>query len=47
MGLGNMWGRQTATRMLKEAGFSAVDITPAKDGFNELYVCSKGGAAKM
>lgn len=38
-GLGTMWGEQTARRMLAEAGFSAVDVRDAPDGFNSIYIC--------
>jgi SAM-dependent methyltransferase len=38
-GLGTMWGEQTARRMLAEAGFTAVAVVDAPDGFNSLYTC--------
>jgi len=41
-GLGTMWGRQTATRMLNEAGFCSVEIRELEhDPQNEYYVCRK------
>lgn len=43
MGLGAMWGRATATRMLGEAGFGDVTVTELEhDPLNYLYVCKKG-----
>lgn len=43
MGLGTMWGRQTATRMLNEAGFADVRIVDAPhDAFNDHYIARSG-----
>jgi len=38
-GLGLCWGRETATRMLAEAGFGAIEIvpTPAGDPVNAIF----------
>ena len=42
MGLGTMWGRERAQRMLKEAGFSRVEIARlAHDFQNDYYVVRK------
>lgn len=42
-GLGTMWGRQTATRMLSEAGFADVRIVEAPhDAFNDYYIARPG-----
>lgn len=40
-GLGTVWGRQLATRMLREAGFTDVQVHdgPDEDPVNCLYVC--------
>ncbi len=39
-GLGNMWGRQTAEDMLREASFSDITIHDAPgDPINAIYVC--------
>jgi 2-polyprenyl-3-methyl-5-hydroxy-6-metoxy-1,4-benzoquinol methylase len=41
-GLGTMWGRQTATRMLREAGFREVEIREVPhDPQNDYYLCRK------
>lgn len=40
-GLGALWGRQTALRMLGEAGFGRVDVEEAPDNMNAIYVCRK------
>jgi ubiquinone/menaquinone biosynthesis C-methylase UbiE len=41
-GLGMMWGRQTAVRMLKEAGFPSVDVVEMpEDPFNLHFFCRK------
>lgn len=41
-GLGTVWGEQQAQRMLAEAGFTHVDITPVdEDVFNTYYVARK------
>lgn len=44
IGLGTMWGREKATKMLAEAGFSQVEILPSpfsEDHSNMLYLCHK------
>lgn len=42
-GLGTAWGRQTALRMLGEAGFDRVDVKEIEtDPFNSYYVATKG-----
>jgi hypothetical protein len=42
-GLGTAWGRQTAVRMLGEAGFDHVDVHEVEtDPFNSYYVATKG-----
>jgi 2-polyprenyl-3-methyl-5-hydroxy-6-metoxy-1,4-benzoquinol methylase len=44
-GLGAMWGSETATRMLREAGFAAVDrMSLPHDAVNEYYVARKQAA---
>jgi SAM-dependent methyltransferase len=41
-GLGTVWGNQTASRMLHEAGFDHVDIKQAEtDPFNAYYVATR------
>jgi SAM-dependent methyltransferase len=41
-GLGTVWGRQLATSMLHEAGFTRVEIREIEDDpFNDFYVCRK------
>jgi 2-polyprenyl-3-methyl-5-hydroxy-6-metoxy-1,4-benzoquinol methylase len=41
-GLGTMWGRQTATRMLVEAGFTNVEIRELEhDPQNDYYLCRR------
>lgn len=43
VGLGTMWGQETAVRMLKEAGFGNVDIKSVEgDPLNVYYVATKG-----
>lgn len=38
--LGNMWGRERAEAMLRDAGFDGVDVVdPPLDPINVLYVC--------
>jgi SAM-dependent methyltransferase len=38
-GLGTMWGRQLATRMLHDAGFTSVEVTSVEsDLFNDYYI---------
>ncbi|MFF3322461.1 hypothetical protein [Streptomyces sp. NPDC002889] len=42
-GLGTLWGEETATRMLNEAGFRQVDIRSIEgDPLNVYYVATKG-----
>jgi SAM-dependent methyltransferase len=42
MGLGTMWGRETASRMLREAGFSRIKIERlAHDFQNDYYIIQK------
>jgi len=42
MGLGMMWGREKAVQMLKEAGFSDVDVLEIpNDPFNDHFFCRK------
>ncbi|HLZ69747.1 MAG TPA: class I SAM-dependent methyltransferase [Dehalococcoidia bacterium] len=38
-GLGTLWGEQIARRMLGEAGFTSVEVTPAPDRLNNLFLC--------
>jgi hypothetical protein len=41
-GLGAMWGRETATRMLAEAGFGHVEVTSLPhDVINDYYTARK------
>jgi len=40
-GLGALWGRETAFRMLTEAGFSSIEVRDAPDAINAIYVCRK------
>ena len=41
-GLGAMWGRETALRMLREAGFESVEHTTLPhDAMNDYYVARK------
>lgn len=43
VGLGTMWGRQTALRMLGEAGFADVEVREVDtDPLNAYYVCTRG-----
>jgi len=43
MGLGAVWGRETAERMLGEAGFTSVLVRePAHDPLNYVYVATPG-----
>ena len=43
MGLGTMWGEQTARKMLGEAGFTAVEAVHLQgDNFNAYIIASKG-----
>ncbi len=41
-GLGTLWGEELARQMLAEAGFTAIDVTPAPDRLNNLFVCRAG-----
>ena len=42
-GLGTAWGRELATSMLHEAGFTPVDVREVEDDpFNDYYVCGRG-----
>jgi SAM-dependent methyltransferase len=42
-GLGTVWGRETAERMLREAGFGTVDVRSVEgDPINVYYVASRG-----
>ena len=42
MGLGTMWGEQTARRMLAEAGFTEVDIRHIDgDIVNTYYIATR------
>jgi len=39
-GLGTVWGEQLATRMLREAGFTSVEVAELPDDpFNIVYIC--------
>ena len=39
-GLGAMWGRETAERYFRDAGFATVDVHELPhDPFNYFYVC--------
>ncbi len=41
-GLGTVWGRQLATSMLHEAGFTDIQVKELEDDlFNDYYVCRK------
>ena len=42
VGLGTVWGRQLATRMLHEAGFASVEVTQVEDDlFNDYFIARK------
>ncbi len=42
VGLGTVWGRQLATRMLHEAGFPSVEVTHVDDDlFNDYFIARK------
>ena len=42
VGLGAMWGEEKALEMLREAGFTNVDITQVEgDPFNNFYIATK------
>ena len=47
-GLGTMWGRELATRMFHDAGFTTVEERPAppEEHINLIYVCSVSPAAR-
>jgi SAM-dependent methyltransferase len=46
MGLGAMWGRETATRMLAEAGFDRVELRELEhDPQNDYYLCRSSRSA--
>lgn len=38
-GLGTAWGEETARRMLREAGFRAIDVVDAPGPQNSIYIC--------
>jgi SAM-dependent methyltransferase len=38
-GLGTAWGEETARRMLREAGFSAIEVVDAPGPQNSIYIC--------
>ncbi|MGH3461450.1 MAG: hypothetical protein ACRDP9_08250, partial [Kribbellaceae bacterium] len=41
-GLGTAWGYQLATSMLRDAGFSQVEVREIEDDpFNSYYICRK------
>jgi SAM-dependent methyltransferase len=40
-GLGTAWGEQTARRMLREAGFTSVEVVDAPGPQNSIYLCRK------
>jgi Zn-dependent membrane protease YugP len=40
-GLGTVWGEQLAREMLKDAGFSRVEVSEAPGPMNNIYVCRK------
>ncbi|HXZ04158.1 MAG TPA: hypothetical protein VEH81_04950 [Ktedonobacteraceae bacterium] len=42
-GLGTMWGEQVASQMLREAGFTLIEVKHVKgDVTNSYYVASRG-----
>jgi hypothetical protein len=42
LGLGTMWGRETAVQMLKQSGFTSIDIKKlSHDIQNEYYIIKK------
>ncbi|KAK6019698.1 methyltransferase domain protein [Ostertagia ostertagi] len=42
LGLGTMWGEKTAVKLLKEAGFTDINVVPTPQfAVNVLYVCKK------
>lgn len=43
VGLGTVWGRQLATRMLHDAGFHSVEVAQVEDDvFNDYFIARKG-----
>ena len=43
VGLGAVWGEQSARRMLAEAGFSEVEVEQIEgDSFNNYFIATKG-----
>ncbi|MBC9725311.1 methyltransferase domain-containing protein [Streptomyces sp. TRM68367] len=45
-GLGTAWGRETALRMLTEAGFGQVEVKSVEgDPINAYYIATKGGSS--
>jgi Zn-dependent membrane protease YugP len=41
-GLGTMWGEQVASQMLREAGFTQIEVKHVKDDvMNSYYIASK------
>lgn len=48
MGLGTMWGEQTARQMLTDAGFTSVDLRRVEgDILNNYYVATKTGSPHL
>jgi SAM-dependent methyltransferase len=41
VGLGTVWGEQTARRMLDEAGFRSVEAVPAPGPQNTIFICRR------
>jgi hypothetical protein len=41
MGLGTMWGEQTARAMLAEAGFTSVSVARLDDDFVNSYIVAR------
>ncbi|XGW05818.1 hypothetical protein V3C99_016294 [Haemonchus contortus] len=42
LGLGTMWGKERAVKLLKEAGFNNISVVPTPQfAINVLYVCKK------
>ncbi|HET9476690.1 MAG TPA: class I SAM-dependent methyltransferase [Dehalococcoidia bacterium] len=42
-GLGTVWGEQLARELLKDAGFTAIDVKSVEGDFmNAYYICTKG-----
>jgi hypothetical protein len=41
-GLGTMWGEQVACQMLRDAGFTDVEVKPVEDDvMNSFYIASR------